>query len=220
MGITLATEVTPFDVKDRRDPRFHDARTIKGEMEESTFAMSFSGEYNLFKRIALEDPLLLKTDFVIQPILLRSVFSCGDPELYFTQEGEHMYRFAIGTHQGTLVSGEATRFGWEHNTPLMVLPGQSTSGDLPDSHSFLKVSAPNVMVSILKKAEDGKGMILRCYETNGKDTDVSIKLFKPIKSAEHTNIIEQEGKKVELENGKLKFRIGHNAIETFKLMFE
>ena len=36
-------------------------------------------------------------------------------------------------------------------------------------------------------------------------------------SAEHTNIIEQEGKKVKLENGKLKVHIGHNAIETFKL---
>ncbi len=220
MGITFATEVTPFDVKDRLDPRFHDARTIKGEIEESSFSMSFGGEYRTFKRIALEDPLLLETDFVIQPILLRSVFSCGDSELYFTQEGEHAYRFAIRTHEGTLVSYEAARFGWEHNTPLMVLRGQSTTGNLPDSQTFLEVSAPNVLVSILKKAEDGKDVTLRCYETDGKDTDVTVTFFKSLKSAKHTNIIEQEGEKVNLKKGQLKFHIGHHAIETFKLRVE
>jgi len=35
MGITLATEVIPFDVKDRIDNRFHDARTIDGKMEKT-----------------------------------------------------------------------------------------------------------------------------------------------------------------------------------------
>ena len=39
MGITLATEVTPFDVKDRIDPRFHDARTIEGVLDKATFTM-------------------------------------------------------------------------------------------------------------------------------------------------------------------------------------
>jgi alpha-mannosidase len=217
MGITFATDVTPFDVKDRTDPRFHDARKIKGEMEASSFSMFFGGEYKTFERIALQDPLLLQTDFVIQPILLRSVFSCGDPALYFTQNGEHDYRFAIRTHEGTLVSHEAARFGWEHNTPLLVLKGQPTTGELVDSQSFLNVSAPNVLVSILKKAEDGKGIILRCYETDGKDTDVALSLFKPLKSAEQTNIIEMDGKEIKLDDGELLFHIGHNAIETFKL---
>ncbi len=220
MGITLATEVTPFDVKDRLDPRFHDARIIKGEMEESNFAMSYGGESRIFKRIALKDPLLLETDFVIQPILLRSVFSCGDPQLYFTQEGKHTYRFAIRTHEGTVVSNKATRFGWEHNTPLMVLHGQSTTGSLSDSQSFLEVSAPNVLMSILKKAEDGKGIILRCYETDGKDTDVTITFFKSIKSAKHTNILEQEGEKINIQKGRFKFHIGHHAIETYRLRFD
>ena len=118
----------------------------------SSFSIALGGDYTTFKRIAMKDPLLLETDFIIQPILLRSVFSCGDPDLYFTQEGEHTYRFAINTHEGTLVANEATRFGWEHNTPLMVLRGQSTTGNLPDFHSFFEVSAPNVLVSILKKS--------------------------------------------------------------------
>ena len=217
MGITFATEVTPFDVKDRLDPRFHDAATIEGEMEESSFKMSSNEKYETFKRIAMKDPLLLETDFVIQPILLRSVYSCGDHDLYFTQAGEHVYRFAIQTHRGGLVSHEATRFGWEHNTPFLVKRGNSTDGTFPDSHSFLSVSEPNILVSVLKKAEDGDGIVLRCYETDGKNTDVTIDFFKPLKSVEHINIIEQEGREIKLQNGELKVHLGHNAIETYKL---
>lgn len=219
MGITLATDVTPFDTKDRLDPRFHDARIISGVLPEIQFSMFDDGSksYKNYKRIDMRDPLLLQSDFVIQPILLRSVFSCGDQNLFFTQEGVHPYRFSIMTHKKTLVPHAAAKFGWEHNTPLIVRRGQVKDGKLPDSQSFIEVSAPNVLVSILKKAEDGKGMILRCYETDGLDTEVMITLFKPLKSAEQTNIIEQDGKKVKLEDAQLKFHIGHDAIETFKL---
>ena len=219
MGITLATNVTPFDTKDRLDPRFHDARIIKGELPQVKFSMFDDGSksYKNYERINMNDPLLLETDFVIQPILLRSVFSCGDQNLFFTQEGVHPYRFSIRTHKNTLVPHDAAKFGWEHNTPFHVRRGKMKNGKLPDLQSYIEVSAPNVIVTILKKSEDGKGIILRCYETDGLDTDVIISLFKPLKSAEQTNIIEQDGKKTKLEDAQLKFHIGHNAIETFKL---
>jgi len=42
MGVTLATEVTPFDVKDRRDERFIDARIIKGVMPPDSFSTGTS----------------------------------------------------------------------------------------------------------------------------------------------------------------------------------
>lgn len=219
MGVTLATDVTPFDTKDRLDSRFHDARIIKGSLPNVQFSMFDDGtqSYKTYERIDMRDPLLLETDFVIQPILLRSVFSCGDQNLFFTQKGVHPYRFSISTHKNALVPHKAAKFGWEHNTPFIVRIGEKKDGWLPDTQSFIDVSAPNVLVSILKKSEDGKGIILRCYETDGLDTDVTITLSEPLKSAEQTNIIEQDGKDMKLENGKLKFHIGHNAIETFKL---
>ena len=221
MGVTLATEVTPFDTKDRLDPRFHDARIFKGSLPNVQFSMFDDGAkaYKTYERIDMRDPLLLQTDFVIQPILLRSVFSCGDQNLFFTQKGVYPYRFSISTHKNALVPHNAAKFGWEHNTPFIVRIGQKKDGWLPDIQSFIEVSEPNVLVSILKKSEDGKGMVLRCYETDSKDTDVTITFFKPLTSAIHTNIIEEDEEDAQLEKGSLKFHIGHNAIETFKLIF-
>ncbi|VAX28744.1 hypothetical protein MNBD_IGNAVI01-110, partial [hydrothermal vent metagenome] len=204
MGVTLATEVTPFDTKDRLDPRFHDARIIKGRLPNVQFSMFDDGSqsYKTYERINMRDPMLLQTDFVIQPILLRSVFSCGDQNLFFTQEGMHPYRFSISTHKNALVPHNAAKFGWEHNTPFIVRRGEKKNGKLPDTQSFIEVSEPNVLVSILKKSEDGKGIVLRCYETDGKDTDVTITFFKSLTSAIHTNIIEENEEEVKLENGK------------------
>ena len=221
LGVTLATEVTPFDVKDRIDPRFHDARTIKGESEPSPFELYHEGEYRAFSRIALRDPMLLKTDFVIQPILLRSVFSCGDRDLYFTQAGPHAYRFALEAHRGPLVPHAAVRLGWEHNSPLLVRRGQTTTGDLPDRQSFLDVSAPNVVVTILKKAEDGRGLLLRAYETDGLDTQVTIRGPKGLVSAMSTDILEQDQKPIGVKgDGSIDLHVGKYAIETVRLLYK
>ena len=220
MGVTLATEVTPFDVKDRMDSRFHDARTMNGEMEPSRFSIYYRGAYRPFDRVAFDDPLLLKTDFVIQPVLLRSVFSCGDRNLYFTQEGAHPYRFAIQTHEGPLVLHKAVRLGWEHNSPLIVRKGQSAQGSLPQRASFLEVSSDNVMVTILKKAEDGNGLLLRCYETDGQDTQITIQCPKGVVKAMLTNIIEEDQKVIPVKaDGRIEVQVGKYAIETVRLLY-
>jgi len=222
MGITLATEVAPFDVKDRIDPRFHDARILEGAMEKATFTMD-NRSSKLYSRIALQDPLLLETDFVLQPILLRSVFSCGDKDLYFKQKGEHPYRFSITTHKGALVPHNAVRTGWEHNSPLIVMRGQSGSGSLADHKSFLGVSQPNVIVSVLKKAEDGNGLIVRCYETDGKNTAITIQSPDVIRNASRVSIIEEQltNNSLPFEKNKVKdVSIGKFAIETLRLTYK
>ncbi|MFV2066792.1 MAG: glycosyl hydrolase-related protein, partial [Pirellulales bacterium] len=176
--------------------------------------------YPTSTRIAPRDPVLLDTPFVIQPVLLRSVFSCGDKNLYFTQEGVHSYRFAIRTHQDSLVPHDAAKFGWEHNTPLIVKRSRAHDGTLPDTHSFIKVSADNVLVTIVKKAEDGKGIIVRCYETDGVDTDVSIQCPATVRRATATSIIEEDLSPIPVgKEGAVRLHVGKYAIETLRLEF-
>ena len=218
-GVTLATEVTPFDTKDRRDPIFMDARKVKGQNKENTFTLDlFPG---IFSRIALDDPVLLKSDFVVQPIMFRSVFSCGDSALYFTQKGKHSYRFALRGHKGTLKPCDAVRFGMEHNSPLMVFQGVSGKGNLPEEQSFFSCSQPNVIITVIKKAEDGKGLILRCYETDGLATKVTIKSLFNLGGAYHTNIIESNEKALGVGDGHtLAFEVGKHSIETIRLILK
>lgn len=49
-------------------------------------------------------------------------------------------------------------------------------GTMPKSGSFLAVDASNVIVSALKRAEEGEDLIIRCVETNGMAVTANLEL--------------------------------------------
>lgn len=67
---------------------------------------------------------------------------------------------------------EVIRAGKLLNKPLTEIVETWHEGKLSDeAFSGLKMDQPNIMLSALKFSEDGKGTILRVYETEGKETD-------------------------------------------------
>ncbi|MBI4601586.1 MAG: HEAT repeat domain-containing protein [Planctomycetes bacterium] len=53
-----------------------------------------------------------------RPLLLRTVRSCGDGNLFYAQPGEHRFRFSIKAH------AESMRFGEEQDCPLLPFPAE------------------------------------------------------------------------------------------------
>jgi alpha-mannosidase len=106
------------------------------------------------------------------------------------------------------------------NDPLVavVAPAAGPKADLPESRSFLPFSAPNLVLSAMKKAETDDAVILRLYDIEGKDTETAIELFAPVKTALRTNIIEEDGAPLKPVKGRLVLPVGHHAVETVKLV--
>jgi alpha-mannosidase len=69
----------------------------------------------------------------------------------------------------------------------------------------------------MKKAENDDTVILRVYDIEGKDTEAEVELFAPVKRAERTNLIEEEGVLLKPLKGRLVLPVGHHAVETLKL---
>jgi alpha-mannosidase len=154
---------------------------------------------------------------VLQPILLASRRSCHGEGNWYLQEGDHHYRFSVVSH----VSGwrNGYRAGIAAGSPLIVVgnPAAGPGADLPESRSFLPVSAPGVILSTMKKAENDDTVILRIYDIEGKDTEAAVELFAPVIRAERTNLIEEEGVELKPRKGRLVLPVGHHAVETLKL---
>lgn len=74
-------------------------------------------------------------------------------------------------------------------------------GSLPVKFSGLEVSAENVIVTAVKKYEDGDGIVLRCYETEDKETDVTIRIFD---TAFETHLTHSEVKTFLIRNGAVR----------------
>jgi len=154
---------------------------------------------------------------VLQPILLASRRSCHGEGNWYLQEGDHQYRFSLTSHAAGWRNGY--RAGIAAGNPLIAIMAVSSpaGGDLPEAKSFLPIEAPNIILSAMKKAEDGDGVILRIYDIEGKDTEAPVELFHPVTRAVRTNLIEEEVVELKPRKGRFVVPVGHHAVETLKL---
>ena len=95
----------------------------------------------------------------------------------------------------------------------------AADASLPPALSFFGVSAPNAVISTVKKAEDGDAVVIRLYEFEGRTAEVGIESFRPIAGASRVNLIEDEGVSLSTAKGRVRFPLSAWAIETVKLRF-
>ena len=108
-------------------------------------------------------------------------------------EGHHAFTYSLYPHGGTWQQALTIRQGYELNYPLIAIAATNHAGSLPDARSFLDVREDNVIVSAVKKAEDGDALIVRFYEWAGREETVHLHLPIRTGSFDTTNLIEQNG---------------------------
>ena len=60
------------------------------------------------------------------------------------------------------------------NTPVTSIIENNHKGTLPTENSVLHIAEENIMLSAFKPSEDGKGIVVRAYETDGVETTAHI----------------------------------------------
>jgi len=124
---------------------------------------------------------------VLRLSLLRSPV-WPDPN---ADRGRHRFSYALYPHVGDWKSALTVRHGYEYNYRLQAQVVQSHSGLLPASHSFVRVEPSNLVLTAMKKAEDGDGLILRFYEWAGQKTEAHIEVPSGATAAYATNLMEK-----------------------------
>ena len=165
------------------------------------------------------DPTGKPVDYaILQPVLLASRKSCHGLGNYYIQPGNHSYRFSIYTHAGDWRGG-GYRQGTQSRQSLKVVVADTRKqqGFLPEQQSFGTLTGKGAVVSTIKKCEDDDSVILRYYNIEGNDAETTFSLFKDIESLNHTNMIEEEPAPVKFSGKGFSYKLGHHAIETFKI---
>jgi alpha-mannosidase len=185
--------------------------------ENKDFAVTMATDVALADWI---DPTREAVDYtVLQGILMASHKSCHGEGNWYHQTGDHHFKFSLASHK----KDESTsfQFGTASNHPLRTVlkPKSNTNGDLAQEMSFFNVSDPMVRISTIKKSEKNNDVILRLVEMEGKDKEPTIELAVPFKQLVKTNLIEEEESKLPSTGKEFKVNIGHNAIDTYKLIF-
>ena len=121
------------------------------------------------------------------PTLLRSPsFATHDPhtigpneDVRYIDMGEVEFSYVLRPFADedfrTLLANDAALL----NGPLLLsLESEHDGGSLPLPRAFrgVEISVPNITMPVLKRAEDGNGWIVRLVETEGKETEGTIRL--------------------------------------------
>ena len=136
-------------------------------------------------------------DNVLRLSLLRSP-TWPDPE---ADRGHHQFSYSLYPHAGDWKQALTVRRGYEFNYPLRAQQVELHDGNLPVQHSFATVTGDNVVLTAVKKAEDGEALLFRVYEWAGKTADVRIQVPDTATSASLTNLMEKpEGSTLSISN--------------------
>jgi alpha-mannosidase len=95
---------------------------------------------------------------------------------HYTDQGEQAVRLALVPHAGTWIEGDAVRRAASLNAPPIARQVKAHAGDWPAAASLLECTAPNVVLTALKVAEEGEDLILRGYETAGQETVAEMRM--------------------------------------------
>ncbi len=183
--------------------------------ENDDFAVTMATDVALADWI---DPTREAVDYtVLQGILLASHKSCHGEGNWYHQTGDHHFKFSLVSHKPD--DKTSYQFGTSSNHPLRtVLISKPNRRRIPHTMSFFNVSDPMVRISTIKKSEDDDDVIIRLVEMEGKDKQPTVSLPMSFQDLIKTNLIEEEENKLESLGKSFEVNMGHNAIETYKLV--
>ncbi|WP_417310805.1 alpha-mannosidase [Devosia sp.] len=131
-------------------------------------------------------------------------------------QGEHRFSYALRLHHGlqnTDIPAEAEVY----NLPLRLVAGTGQGNAADVQSPLVTVDGEGVTLETVKKAENGDGMILRLWETRGRNAEVKVVLPPGTHGVERVNLLEREPKALDIKDGGVRLRFAPFEIVTLKV---
>ena len=132
--------------------------------------------------------------------------------------GSHVFEYALVPHAGT----------WQHtyqeahafNAPLRAVEAQQHKGIMPREQSLLTLQGKGLVLSTIKLAETGDGLIVRFYNITTESTTAHTQTCIAPKSAVRVNLAEQALQELSIDgSGSITIETKGKQIVTVKLVF-
>lgn len=131
----------------------------------------------------------------------------------------HEFTYSIFPHKGDFREAGTIAQAYQLNNKLFAVEKDEEGGSLPDKMSLLSADQPNVVIEVVKKAEDSDGIIVRLYETFGRRTLCRLTLHQAVSDIMECSLLEENLRRMEHNGQYLDFEIGPFEIRTFRIRF-
>ncbi len=155
-------------------------------------------------------------DNVIRLSLLKSATSPDEN----ADQGEHVMTYSLLPHEGDW-RNEVIEAAYDLNDPLILRRVNAPVGGAaggPSLASLVSVSAPNVVIETVKRAEDGNGLIVRLYEDQRNRGRCALTTGFPLAGAALTNLLEEDQGALDVQVNSLQLDVTPYQIISLRLI--
>lgn len=130
---------------------------------------------------------------------------------------EHYFTYSLYPHMGGWRDGGTVQMAYNLNVPLYAKVEEPHRGELPTALSMVNTDRENVIIEVVKKAEDSDDIIIRLYECYNRRTKTNVTLYREIDRAVECNLMEKELEEIDFTDNSFSFEIKPYEIKTFKV---
>ncbi|ULO04924.1 alpha-mannosidase [Paenibacillus sp. 19GGS1-52] len=128
--------------------------------------------------------------------------------------GSHDFTYSLYPHQGDWRSAHTLRKAAELNTAVVALAAKANRGPLLSTGSFIEFNGQHVVLDTVKPSEDGRGSILRLYESSGGREVVQLIWKQPYSEVYLSNALEDKLELVDHHQGEFELDFAPFEIKT------
>lgn len=129
-------------------------------------------------------------------------------------QGEHEFTYSLLPHEGDWRASHTLRAAAELNLETPVRRTVPGTGKLPAIGSLLELSSQHVVLDTVKPAEDGRGFILRFYESAGGREEISLRWPYSINRVYDSNALEEAGEEIPVTEDRITLKFLPYEIKT------
>ena len=134
--------------------------------------------------------------------------------------GNHEFTYSIYPHQGRWQDAQTVEQAYNLNVPMVsVLQNENTPAYRLKNNSLISCDKTNCFIEVVKKAEDGNGLIVRMYENKNSQVKARITASKALKEAYECNLLEENITRISVYNDTLETVFKPYEIKTLRLIF-
>ena len=131
-------------------------------------------------------------------------------------QGTHAFTYSLLPHDEDFRRGGVIEESHLLNQPSYELDVPAAEGNLPETYSFISADRPNAVITAVKGAEDGDGIVVRFHDAYDCRSTVTLTIPEPYTRAYLCDLMENELEELTVVEGRVTLPVKNFEIITVK----